>query len=162
MVNREWETERGLVGRRRTSHRQLSRTEGGGQAWGKPAKTCFNCLQPEGLTESSRWSRGKRGATTGIRRTGPLHPGRGARIVVSVAGLRLFWHPSGVQEGKGQFPVVVPPLPPNDHRLLSVNPSGWSSGEFAFAPVLRLTHMRDCGKAQSLRDWTGAEGTKAF
>src|ERR1051325_4771060 len=77
----------------------------------KPAKTCFNCLQPEGLTESSRWSRGKRGATPAIRRAGRQHPVRSSRTVPPVLGDVCFWHPSGVQQAHGQFPVVVPPLP---------------------------------------------------
>ena len=36
------------------------------------------------------------------------------------------------------FRWSFPPLPPNDHRLLSVNPSGWSSGELVFAQVSKV------------------------
>src|ERR1051325_4773433 len=80
-----------------------------------PAKACFNCFQPEGLTDSSRWSRGKRGATTGIRRAGRLHPGRGARTVVPVPDDVCFWHPFGVHHGKstasGRGARTVVPVP---------------------------------------------------
>ena len=60
-------------------------------------KTCFSLLQPEGLEDGSRWSRGKKGATTRIRRAAGLHPGRGARTIVPLLDYLSFWHPSGVE-----------------------------------------------------------------
>src|SRR5205085_11329325 len=78
---------------------------------------------------------------------GARPPGYGAHVGCTPAGVPepLFpcWAtpvsgtPPGCSRANGQFPVVVPPLPPNDHRLPSVNPSGWSSGELVFAQVLR-------------------------
>ena len=63
--------------------------------------------QPEGLPEGSRRSpRGSGAATSGQRRNRSLAPQRGARHF------------------RYRLPVVVPPLPPNDHRLPSANPFG--------------------------------------
>jgi hypothetical protein len=42
---------------------------------------------------------------------------------------------------------VVAPIFPHDHRLLSVNPSGWGRGKLVFAQALRLTNMRFSGVA---------------
>src|ERR1051325_3530399 len=90
----------------------------------KPAKTCFNCLQPEGLTDSSRWSRGKRGATTGTRRVDRLHPGRGARAVVPGLDQGRFWHPSGVQESKATFSGGRSPFAPERPPATICQPFG--------------------------------------
>ena len=80
--------------------------------------------QPGGLPEGSRRSPGvfwgRRPPGNGLEDV--LHPGRGARVVAPRASV---WHPSGVHEPKTRFPVVVPPLAPNDHRLPSTNPPGW-------------------------------------
>src|ERR1051325_7867655 len=82
---------------------------------------------------------------------GARPPGYGAQVGCTPAGVpeplsphcarSVSGTPPGCSRAKLQFPAVVPPLPPNDHRLLSVNPSGWSSGEFVLAQVLRLTPM---------------------
>src|ERR1051325_8684375 len=84
----------------------------------RTATILINTLfQPEGLTDSSRWSfGGEGGTTTGTRRAGRLHPGRGARTVVPGLDQVRFWHPSGVQESKatvsgGRFPFA-PERPP--------------------------------------------------
>src|ERR1051325_3449069 len=46
----------------------------------KPAKTCFNRLQPEGLTDGSRWSfRGKGGTTPTKAAPPPGAPGGGSK-----------------------------------------------------------------------------------
>jgi hypothetical protein len=63
------------------------------------ARMCRNFIQPEGLADGSRWSRGKRGAATGKGDGGGLHPGRGARTIASLPGCACFWHPSGVHPG---------------------------------------------------------------
>jgi len=41
--------------------------------------------------------------------------------------------PPGCIPSRDLFPVVVPPVAPNDHRLPSGNPSGWAASEFARA-----------------------------
>jgi len=104
-----------------------------------PGVWTFRMGQPGGLAAGSRWSpKGVGAATTGSRRRNNHAPWRGARpattaymfadvanLEVAAVSKRLFWHPSGVRELKTSFPVVVPPLSPNDHRLPSGNPPGW-------------------------------------
>ena len=104
-----------------------------------PGVWTFPMGQPGGLAAGSRWSpKGVGAATTGSRRRNNHAPRRGARsattaymfadvanLEVAAVSKRLFWHPSGVRELKTSFPVVVPPLSPNDHRLPSGNPPGW-------------------------------------
>jgi|ERR1051325_361111 hypothetical protein len=106
-----------------------------------PAKACFNCFQPEGLTDSSRWSRGKRGATTGIRRAGRLHPGRGARTVVPVPDDVCFWHPFGVHHGKATASGGRSPFAPERPPATICQPFGLQQAP-VFAQVLRSTPTR--------------------
>ena len=112
-----------------------------------PAKTWLNSLQPEGLEDGSRWSRGKRGATTGIRHAGCLHPGRGARTVVPGLGQVRFWHPSGVHSAKRQFPVVVRGQRGNDHRKMSL-----------CSPAPRRGARNEPGPARGQRFWHPCRG----
>ena len=62
-----------------------------------------------------------------------LHPDWGARRICGSLVKRArvaqvearSGTPPGVRGPKTRFPVVVPPLAPNDHRLPSGNPPGW-------------------------------------
>jgi hypothetical protein len=112
------------------------------------ARMCRNFIQPEGLADGSRWSRGKgarppgRETEVGCTPAGVPEPLRRCRVAL-VSGT-----PPGCSLATRQFPVVVPPFPSNDHRLPSANPSGWRQGEsvfFVFVQVLRLTPMRFSG-----------------
>jgi hypothetical protein len=78
-------------------------------------RTGLNFLQPEGLEEGSRWSRGNRGATTGIRRPDWLHPGRGARTVLACQVTSVSGTPPGCSPTRrvpgGRYPFA-PERPP--------------------------------------------------
>src|ERR1051325_4154546 len=118
----------------------------------KPAKTCFNRLQPEGLTDGSRWSfRGKGGTTTGNCPSALLHPGGVPETARAHHRDKGSGTPAGVQPARPPYPRGRAPFPPRPPATIC-QPFGLQKVEARFRtyPILRFddnAQSRDCESA---------------
>ena len=110
MVRRAEETAEAVEGSFSTAHTLLQRI---GVNLRTCAKTSSPLLQPEGLTDSSRWSfGGKGGTTTGKCRLALLHPGGVPETNLIQPGDNGSGTPAGVQPIYAPCPGGRAPFPP--------------------------------------------------